>query len=163
MINNPNAKIAIEDCNAELSRITGIINEVGSTSNLSGYLTKYSLIRICGTLEVCYKTIIADYYENFAPQLGRFIGHHLREASMNPTYENICKAINRFDEVRLTNFKSEVSKLKNAESFKNSFFVLNRERNNVAHGINSTLSFNDMKSRFSEAIIIIEVLDSVMI
>lgn len=53
MINNPNAKTAIEDCNAELSRITGIINEVGSTSNLSGYLTKYSLIRICGTLEVC--------------------------------------------------------------------------------------------------------------
>ncbi len=74
MINNINAKAAIDDCNAELDRITGIINGVGSTSPLSGYLTKYSLIRICGTLEVCYKTIIADYYENAAPQLGQFIG-----------------------------------------------------------------------------------------
>ena len=62
MINNPNAQTAIDDCNAELSRITGIINGVGSTSPLSGYLTKYSLIRICGPLEVCYKTFIADYY-----------------------------------------------------------------------------------------------------
>ena len=46
MINNINAKAAIDDCNAELDRITGIINGVGSTSPLSGYLTKYSLIRI---------------------------------------------------------------------------------------------------------------------
>lgn len=76
MINNPNAQTAIDDCNAELSRITGIINGVGSINPLSGYLTKYSLIRICGTLEVCYKTIIADYYENLAPQLGRYIGYH---------------------------------------------------------------------------------------
>lgn len=82
---------------------------------------------------------------------------------MNPTYENICKAIKRFDDTILQKFKSEVSILKNAESLKNSFSVLNRERNNVAHGINSTLSFNDMKMRFSEAIRIIEVLDSVMI
>ena len=40
MINNINAKAAIDDCNAELDRITGIINGVGSTSPLSGYLTK---------------------------------------------------------------------------------------------------------------------------
>lgn len=66
MINNINASNAIVDCNAELSRITGIIDSVGSMSHLSNYLTKYSLIRICGTLEVCYKTIIADYYEKFA-------------------------------------------------------------------------------------------------
>ena len=46
---------------------------------------------------------------------------------------------------------------------KESFSVLNRERNNVAHGINSTLSFNDMKNRFSEAIRVIEILDSVMV
>lgn len=163
MINNPNAQTALDDCNAELSRITGIINGVGSTSPLSGYLTKYSLIRICGTLEVCYKTIIADYYENLAPQLGRYIGYHLRDASMNPTYDNICQAIKRFDDVRQQNFKSAVGALTNTESLKESFSVLNRERNNVAHGINSTLSFNDMKSRFSEAIKVIEVLDSVMV
>lgn len=115
MINNPNAQTAIDDCNAELSRITGIINGVGSTSPLSGYLTKYSLIRICGTLEVCYKTIIADYYENLAPQLGRYIGYHLRDASMNPTYDNICHAIKRFDDVRQQNFKSAVDALPEEE------------------------------------------------
>lgn len=163
MINNINAKNAIDDCNADLVRITGIINDVGSTSPLSGYLTKYSLIRICGTLEICYKTIIADYYENISPQLGQFIGFHLRDASMNPTYDNICQAIKRFDDNRQQNFKSAVAALPNTESLKESFSVLNRERNNVAHGINSTLSFNDMKNRFSEAIRVIEILDSVMV
>lgn len=163
MINNPNAQTAIDDCNAELSRITDIIKGVGSTSPLSGYLTKYSLIRICGTLEVCYKTIIADYYENLAPQLGRYIGYHLRNASMNPTYGNICQALGRFDDNRQRNFKTAVDELPNKESLKDAFSVLNRERNNVAHGINSTLSFNDMKSRFSEAIKVIEALDSVMV
>jgi hypothetical protein len=53
--------------------------------------------------------------------------------------------------------------LENRESLIEAFSVLNRERNNVAHGITSTLSFNDMKTRFSEAIKIIEVLDSVMV
>ncbi len=163
MINNPTARTAIDDCNAELSRIAGIINGVGSTSPLSGYLTKYSLIRISGTLEICYKTIIADYYENIAPQLGQFIGFHLRDASMNPTYDNICKAIKRFDDNRHQNFRSAVDALANKESLKEAFSVLNRERNNVAHGINSTLSFNDMKNRFTEAFQIIEVLDSIMV
>ena len=82
---------------------------------------------------------------------------------MNPTYENICKALGHFDDNRKRNFKTAVDALPNKESLKNAFFVLNRERNNVAHGINSTLSFNDMKSRFSEAIKVIEALDSVMV
>lgn len=163
MINNINAKSAIDDCNADLARITGIINGVGSTSPLSGYLTRYSLIRICGTLEICYKTIIADYYESISPQLGQFIGYHLRDASMNPTYDNICKAIKSFDDNKQKCFKSAVAALANAESLKDAFSVLNRERNNVAHGINSILSFNDMKNRFSEAIQIMEVLDSIMV
>lgn len=163
MINNTDARTAIDDCNAELSRITTIIDREGSTSHLSGYLTKYSLIRISGTLEICYKTIIADYYEKLAPQLGQFIGCHLRDASLNPTYENICKALSRFDDSKNDLFKKAVANLVNKDNLIQAFNVLNRERNNVAHGANSTLSFNDMKSRFSEAIKVIEVLDSVMV
>lgn len=162
-MNNQKAQAAIYDCNAELLRITGIINGVGSTSPLSGYLTKYSLIRICGTLEVCYKTIIADYYENIAPLLGRYIGCHLRYASMNPTYENICKALWHFDENRKKKFKNAVAALPDKDKLIKAFFTLNRERNNVAHGSSSALSFNDMKDRFDEAIKIIEALDSIMV
>lgn len=163
MISNLNAKIAIDDCNAELLRITGIIEGIGSTSPLSGYLTKYSLIRICGTLEICYKTIIADFYENISPQLGHFIGFHLRDASMNPTYENICQALKRFDDSKNHDFKVVVNALEHSEQLIEAFKVLNRERNNVAHGNNSNLSFNDMKSRFLDASKIIEALDSVFV
>lgn len=82
---------------------------------------------------------------------------------MNPTYDNICQAIKRFDENKQHCFKSAVATLANTESLKEAFSVLNRERNNVAHGINSTLSFNDMKNKFYDTIKIIEVLDSVMV
>ncbi len=162
MINNPNAKAAIDDCDAELSRITKIINDVGSTNPLSGYLTKYSLIRICGTLEVCYKTIIADYYENLAPQLGRYIGYHLRDASMNATYENIQKTLKHFNSEKYNKFKDDIKTLDNYNILVNSFSVLNDARKKVAHGTSTSLSFNDMKKRYSEAILIIELLDSIM-
>ena len=82
---------------------------------------------------------------------------------MNPTYENICTAIERFDENKNKKFKSSVKSLKDNQNLIRSFSTLNRERNNIAHGISSTLSFNDMKNRFDEAIKIIEVLDSIMI
>ena len=69
-----------------------------------------------------------------------------------------------------TPFNPSVKKIINScyeahdfESLKEAFSVLNRERNNVAHGTNSTLSFNDMKDRFSEAIQIIEILDTIMV
>ncbi len=162
MINNI-AKNAIDDCHAELTRISGIIEGVGSTSPLSGYLTKYAIIRICGTLEVCYKTIIADYYENIAPQLGKFIGCHLRDASMNPTYNNICAALGRLDEAKKTTFKTSVTALVNYDNLVHAFDILNKTRNDVAHGANCNLSFNDMKTRFSEALQIIEILDNVMV
>lgn len=59
---------------------------------------------------------------------------------MNPTYENICQALKRFDDNKNQNFKSAITTLPNNESLKEAFSVLNRERNNVAHGTNSTLS-----------------------
>ncbi|MBQ2243641.1 MAG: hypothetical protein II318_05435 [Bacteroidales bacterium] len=163
MIQNVEAKNTIDDCNAELSRIAGIINKVGSTDPLSGYLTKYSLIRICGTLEMSYKTIIADYYENIAPQLGPYITCHLRDASMNPTYGNICTALGHFDTTRKKDFKDAVDALNNKDNLIRAFDVLNRERNNVAHGYSSNLSFKDMSNHFLETIQILEALDSIMI
>lgn len=51
-MNNPIASQAISDCNDELIKIRNQINALGSTSSISGFLTRYSLIKICGTLEV---------------------------------------------------------------------------------------------------------------
>lgn len=162
-MNNPVANQAILDCNDELTKIRSQINQLGSTNSVSGFLTLYSLIKICGTLEICYKTIIADFYERSAPHLGTFIGYHLRDASMNANYENICQAISRFDKTKLSLFKSKVEALQNKEKAKQALSDINSARNKFAHGNQTTLSFNDLCNKFNEVIRILEELDSVML
>lgn len=162
-MNNPVANQAISDCNDELTKIRSQINQLGSTNSVSGFLTRYSLIKICGTLEICYKTIIADFYEQSAPHLGSFIGYHLREASMNAKYENICQALGRFDKSKLDSFKANIQALSNKDKALQSLFDLNNARNAFAHGNHPAISFNDLCDKFNEGIRILEELDSIMI
>ncbi len=161
-MNNPIANQAISDCNDELIKIRNQINQLGSTNSVSGFLTRYSLIKICGTLEICYKTIIADFYEQLAPHLGSFIGYHLRDASMNAKYENICNAIVRFDKTKSDSFKARVQALHNKDKALQSLSDLNTARNEFAHGNIPNLSFNDLCDKFIESIRILEELDSIM-
>lgn len=161
-MNNINADTAIKDCLNELNRIERIINEEGATSPICSYLTKYALIRTCGTIEVSYKTIIADYYERYSSVLGSFITHHVRNATRNGTYDNICTALKEFDETKSKNFKVTINSLTDKEKILSSMKSLNTARNNVAHGISSTLSFTDIKSYFNDSLIVIEKLDDEM-
>ena len=162
-MNNPIASQAISDCNDELIKIRNQINALGSTSSISGFLTRYPLIKICGTLEVCYKTIIADFYENSAPHLGSFIGFHLRDASMNAKYDSICQAIKRFDLSKANLFKTQIQTLPNKDRAIQSLSDLNTARNEFAHGNNPILTFNDICDKFTESIRILDVLDSIMV
>lgn len=162
-MNNPTANQAISDCNDELTKIRSQISLLGSTNSVSGFLTRYSLIKICGTLEICYKTIIADYYENSAPHLGAFIGFHLRNASMNAKYDNICQALGRFDKNKSVLFKAKIDALQNKDRALLSLSELNTARNEFAHGQNPTISFNDLCDKFNEAVRVLDELDSVMI
>lgn len=120
------------------------------------------MIKICGTLEICYKTIIADFYEQLAPHLGSFIGYHLRDASMNAKYENICNAVVRFDKTKSDSFKARVQALHNKDKALQSLSDLNTARNEFAHGNIPNLSFNDLCDKFIESIRILEELDSIM-
>lgn len=161
-MNNTNAYTAIKDCRNELKHIKRIIRKSGSTSPICSYLTKYALIRTCGTIEVCYKTIIADYYEKYSSALGSFITHHVRNATRNGTYDNICTVLNEFDEAKSKNFKLAINNLRDKEKVVSSMKSLNTARNNVAHGISSTLSFVNIRDYFNNAVKVIEKLDNEM-
>ena len=97
---NSRAKSVLNDCRLELLKIRGLINSYGSMHTITGFLTQYALIKVSGTFEICYKTIIADYYDSFSPKLQRFVSKQVREASLNATYENITKVLKLFDEVK---------------------------------------------------------------
>lgn len=146
---NSNAERVILDCNSELEKIEHLISAIGATNPIANYLTKYSIIRICGTLEVCYQTIIADFYEERAPLMSTFLLNKVRNATMNPNYQNICTTLKSFDDDLADNFKENVHSIDNHDEIISAFDTLNKTRNEVAHGISSTVSFSDAKRMFN--------------
>lgn len=161
-MHNEEVNLSIEDCRQEMTRLKALIAMVGAMSPVSNFLTKYAAIRCCDTLEQGYKSIIADYYEQFSDQLVSFISTHVRESSKNPTLANICTILNAFDEDKCKLFKEELQQLESGSMVKQSLDSINKVRNNVAHGIDISMSFSEIVEHFERALKILECLDLVL-
>ena len=124
-MHNEEVNLSIEDCRQEMTRLKALIEVVGAMSPVSNFLTKYAAVRCCGTLEQGYKSIIADYYEQFSDQLVSFISTHVRESSKNPSLANICKILNAFDEDKCKLFKEKLQQLESGSMVKQSLDSIN--------------------------------------
>ena len=153
----------IEDCRADLERIFHLIEGLGSMAPASGYLTRFALIRISGTLEICYKKLIADYYESLSPALQRFITIHVRDASLNAKYENVCKVLKDFDEGKCTTFKATINARVDKDDLLHAMSDLNNARNDVAHGDSTSMTFNVMRQKFEKSVILLQELENVLV
>jgi hypothetical protein len=160
-MNNSRSAQLIFDCNEDFDRISNIINELGSTHNSIPFLTKYAIIKACGTLEQCFKTIISDFsIKNQNQQVTRFIDCTFRESSMNPNLDNICKALSNFDIAWKQTFKSLLKWDINNERITRSIKSLNNARNQFAHGWNPIVTFNDIVLYFNDVQTVIWYIDS---
>ena len=161
-MNNLKVKSILEDCDNELVRISHMIEGLGSMNAISGFLTKYSLMQICGTLERSYKILIADHYKSFASELEQFINNHVLDASMNACYDNVCSMLKKFDDTKCSEFKMAVRSLPDRDYCIKQFKELNDIRNNVVHGGSLMQSFSDLNVKYKSSVKIIEILDSIM-
>ena len=126
-------------------------------------MTKYSVIKCCGTIEQCFKTIIYDYLEVGATsQAKNFIEQTFKKSSMNPNWDNITKSLKKFDKNWFDKFKIEIQKLKCPEKIQSSLLSLNQNRNRFAHGDDITVSFDQVTLYFEDSCKIIEALDEVV-
>ena len=162
-MHNANADRMVTDCNSEMTRIEHLIEGFGSTNAVSGFLTRYALMKMSSTLECAYKAIIADYYKAFSSELERFIDVHVTDANMNACYDNISKMLRKFDDEKNNIFKEKARELSDYNRCCSSFSELNTIRNNVVHGGTTLPSFLDLRSKFDDSIKIIEKLDEVMV
>lgn len=162
MIGNASAQAIIDDCKDELTKIEKLITSLGTTNSASGFLTRYALMKSSSTLENCYKTIIADYYEALAPSMSCYIANMVRNASRNANIDNIHKFLKEFDSAKHSIFKNNVSAITDKDATLREFKELANARNEIAHGSSTTLSFNDIKSKFLSSIKIMEALDATM-
>lgn len=163
-MNNTTAKLYIDDCNDELAKIDLIIQAFGQFNNAVPYLTKYAIIKACGTIEQCFKTIIADHSSHGqSPQVKNYIDETIRKSSMNPSYDNICATLKKFDGAWVNAFKQAINAHPDKSQIDTSLKSLNEERNKFAHGGQPTASFINVKAYFSHAISLITILDTIII
>jgi len=144
----------------EFYKIQCIIDGMGSMSHPVPYLTRYSIIRACGTIEYGYKTIISDLNsDGQSDQIKTFIDKQFRNSSMNPSFDNILKSLRCFDEAWATTFKDEVASLEHSTRIKGSLKSLNQARNAFAHGGSPSITFTNVKSYFSDCVKVLESIE----
>ena len=162
-MNNLEVEKILESCDNELNRIENILNELGGTHEITPFINKYSVIKSCGTIEVSYKALIADFCTlNGISQIKKFINTKVRKNSSNPKYRTIVNMLAEFDENWSSNFKNKMQADSNYDRIIMSIDSLVSARNEFAHGGNPSISFNDVKNYFSDAKFVIHTLDKII-
>lgn len=162
-MNNQNVDNAINDCLTEFNQLSVLVGSVGAFSQMSKYLTLYSLIKACGVLEYSYKTIVADYHNGASPQIRNYLDKMIRNSSKNPSLDNISSMLKSFDPSWNSAFKAKLNSHPNKDRIKQSLSSLNDNRNNFAHGQPCSASFANIQDYFKDAVEIIKMLDSVVV
>jgi len=157
-------QLLVEECDSDFQRIDRIIEVLTHTNPAVPFLTKYAVIKACGTLEQAFKILISDFScQGQSAQVKKFIEISFKESSINPNLDNIHKSLRKFDEQWNTNFKNFLNSDPDLHRVKTSISSLNNARNEFAHGGNPVTAFNDVKGYFDDAKKIIVYLDQSLV
>ncbi len=162
-MNNSTVENLLINVQQEITNLKTLIHSQGPFNTTTPYLTKYSLIKATGTLEISFKSIIADYCTTTHRQVDSFIEKKVRRSSMNPSYENICKLLKDFDDSWSHNFKRIVSRDPNKARIMSSIKSLNDARNEFAHGGSPVTSIDAIETYYLDGMRIIAILDQVVV
>lgn len=162
-MNNVEAEKVLIECDNDLSNALSIFTSIGATSNIVPYLNKYCIIRACGSLEVSFKTIIADFINKRSKkQIKKYINENVRENSANPSYNNICNLLKSFDLDWWREFKKKFNQHPKKHRILTSVESLVDARNEFAHGGSPNLSLSSTIQYFTTSRVMIEILDDVV-
>lgn len=162
-MNNNAVRDNLDDCAAELAHLETLIIGLGPASAAVPYLTKYSIIKACGTVEQAFKTLIADFCDRRSKrQVKRFIQVRVRDASSNPSYGNMCKYLKDFDVDWHAQFKLRMDADVDRAQLLASLESLVDMRNDFAHGGNPSATIGDVMDYFRHSRQILAHVDAVV-
>lgn len=151
----------LEDCSNELNEIDMKIRDLAPLDKTKSYLTNYALIRTCGTIEYVYRSIVADYFNQFPiPQMHTYIENTIRNGSMSATYDNMCSLLGKFDVEWNKTFKNSVKCRPDSTKLQDSLKSLVNNRHLFAHGKNPMATFQEIRNYYNDALIILGIFDS---
>jgi len=158
---NQSVKEKLKDCMTELIDIKNkLANSSLHFNTVTKYLTNYSVIKACGSIEFSFKCLIADFFgENQSEYVNNFLSIRIRDSSANPEMSAIHRLINSFDKDLNEKFKGKLKEEPNKERLIQSLNSLRTERNSLAHGRSITISLINVLNYFKDSKRIIEILD----
>lgn len=162
-MNNKSVEQTLVDCHDELERLEDAMSLFGATSPIGIYLSRYAIIKACGTIEQALKSLVADNAENKqTQQIKNFLRKKVRESSMNPNDDNIRKLLGSFDDTWLAQFNSQIKALPDKAKVMDSLKSLVSARNDFAHGGNPSASIVNVGVYFSDSKKIMEIIDGII-
>jgi len=162
-MNNGEVHDYLVECWKEVKELESIIKHLGSTDKKSSFLTKYTLIRCCGTFEVSYKTVIARCAGfKLCSRTEKYIESSIVASSNNPNIHNMLNLLKKFDKSWSSSFESRIDNHNRKSRIKSAVKNLVNLRNSFAHGQSTTTTFHDVKSYFVEACRVVKILDEIV-
>lgn len=161
---NADLQCLIDDCNNEITEIEGKLQGLQPLDKMKGYLTNYTLIRCCGTIEYVYRSIVADYFSSFSiPQIHNYLESTVRSGSMGANYENMTKLLKKFDDSWESTFKTSINNRPEKNRLISSLKSLSTNRNAFAHGQSPTATFQDIVNYYNDSLIVINLFDAAVV
>lgn len=156
---NGNYRQTLRDCEVELNSIKQWIDSNRLDSNVR-FLTSYSVIKACGTVEYVFKQIVYDYLSSGANEEAKtYLNKSIIEASFNPSTGQMYRILEKINSDWRVGFENLIK----GSSQMGQLNSLVKLRNSFAHGSAITASINDVKNYYNAGIWILEKLCEVMV
>lgn len=152
----------IEDCNAEMNDIESKLTSLDAFDKTKLYLTKYALMKASGTLEFVFRSIVADFFDDCSSQVVTYIEKTVRTGSMSSTYDNMKSLLKKFDDAWASEFQSRVNSASDKQRIIDSAKSIVTNRHSFAHGREPTATFGEIKTYYTDALQLINILDLVV-
>ena len=156
---NGDYRQTLRDCEVELNSIQQWIHSNRLDSNVR-FLTSYSVIKACGTVEYVFKQIVYDYLSSGANEEAKtYLNKSIIEASFNPSTGQMYRILEKINSDWRVGFENLIK----GSSQMGQLNSLVKLRNSFAHGSAITASINDVISYYNAGIWILEKLCEVMV
>ena len=156
---NGDYRQTLRDCEVELNSIQQWIHSNRLDSNVR-FLTSYSVIKACGTVEYIFKQIVYDYLSSGANEEAKtYLNKSIIEASFNPSTGQMYRILEKINSDWRVGFENLIK----GSSQMGQLNSLVKLRNSFAHGSAITASINDVKNYYNAGIWILEKLCEVMV
>lgn len=160
---NQNLEDVLDECVRELEDIESRIDSLPPLDKGRWYFTNYALIKVCGSAEFVYRSIVADHFSSLEnPRIDTYLDSAIRQGSNSAKYENMCNILRKFDDQWCTDFKNTVGARPDKDRLISASNSLVTNRHDFAHGKPPSATFLDIKQYFSDVVELIRIFDSVV-